>query len=313
MDLAIRPVPSGWDNRLWRLGDELAVRLPMTERAPALLSKEFRWFPELAKRLPLPVPTPQYLGAPTPRFPRPWVIATLVPGEPADGAEISNVRQTVDSLAHFLRALHQPAPDDAPTNPGRSVPLGKLAEVFESRLDAVADAVDVRRVRQVWSGAIAATCWTSPAVWIHADLHPANALISDGTISGIVDFVDLCAGDPAADLAAAWKLLPQGAAADLLNAYGVTMERRFTAPEAGPCCQRLTSSPSVGRGSEVFQAGSRRGAASAAASLSMSSPSRSAWRLRQLVSRRERMGGVPRMGPVRYTGPERLTVISRPE
>ncbi|MFD5229022.1 aminoglycoside phosphotransferase family protein [Streptomyces qaidamensis] len=223
-DLEIRPVPSGWDNQLWRLGDELAVRLPMTERAPALLRKEFRWLPELAKRLPLPVPTPQRLNEPTPRFPRPWVIATWVPGEPADDAEISNVRQAVDSLAHFLRALHQPAPDDAPTNPGRSVPLAKLTEVFESRLDAVADAVDGRRVRQVWSRAVTSTSRTGPAVWIHADLHPANALISDGTISGIVDFGDLCAGDPATDLAAAWKLLPQGAAADLLSAYGVTME-----------------------------------------------------------------------------------------
>ncbi|MFE2217268.1 aminoglycoside phosphotransferase family protein [Streptomyces canus] len=223
-DLEIRPVPSGWDNQLWRLGNELAVRLPMTERAPALLHKEFRWLPELAKRLPLPVPTPQHFGEPTAHFPRPWVIAKWVPGEPADGAEISNVHQSVDNLARFLRALHRPAPEDAPTNAGRSVPLVTLTEVFESRLAAVAEAVDVRRVRQVWSQAIAAPPWTGPAVWLHADLHPANALVSDGTISGIVDFGDLCAGDPATDLAAAWKLLPQGAADSFLSAYGMTTE-----------------------------------------------------------------------------------------
>ncbi|MFG2732666.1 phosphotransferase [Streptomyces canus] len=109
-DLEIRPVPSGWDNQLWRLGDELAVRLPMTGRAPALLRKEFRWLPELAKRLPLPIPTPQHFGEPTARFPRPWIVARWVPGEPADSAEISNVHQSVDNLAYFLRALHQPAP-----------------------------------------------------------------------------------------------------------------------------------------------------------------------------------------------------------
>ncbi|MET9462501.1 aminoglycoside phosphotransferase family protein [Streptomyces canus] len=223
-DLEIRPVASGWDNQLWRLGDALAVRLPMTERAPALLRKEFRWLPELAKRLPLPIPTPQHFGEPTARFPRPWIIARWVPGEPADGAEISNVHQSVDNLAHFLRALHQPAPEDAPTNAARSVPLATLTEVFESRLAAVAEAVDVRRVRQVWSQAIAAPHWTGPAVWLHADLHPANALVSDGTISGIVDFGDLCAGDPATDLAAAWKLLPQGAADSFLTTYGMTTE-----------------------------------------------------------------------------------------
>jgi Ser/Thr protein kinase RdoA (MazF antagonist) len=93
--------------------------------------------------------------------------------------------------------------------------LAQLTEVFESRLDAVADVVDVRRVRQVWSRAVAARSRTGPAVWIHADLHPANALISDGTISGIVDFGDLCAGDRATDLTAAWKLLPEGAAAGM--------------------------------------------------------------------------------------------------
>ncbi|WP_328777988.1 aminoglycoside phosphotransferase family protein [Streptomyces canus] len=223
-DLEIRPVPSGWDNQLWRLGDELAVRLPMTERAPALLRKEFRWLPELAKRLPLPIPTPQHFSEPTARFPRPWIVARWVPGEPADGAEIRNVYQSVDNLARFLRALHQPAPVDAPTNPGRSVPLPTLTEVFESRLAAVAEAVDVRRVRQVWSQAIAAPHWTGPAVWLHADLHPANALVSDGTISGIVDFGDLCAGDPATDLAAAWKLLPQDAADSFFSSYALTTE-----------------------------------------------------------------------------------------
>jgi aminoglycoside phosphotransferase (APT) family kinase protein len=223
-DLEIRPVPSGWDNQLWRLGDEPAVRLPMTERAPALLRKEFRWLPELTKRLPQPIPTPQHFGEPTARFPKPWIIAWWVPGEPADGAEISNVRQSVDNLARFLRSLHQPAPEEAPANPGRSVPLAMLTELFESRLAAVAEAVEVRRVRKVWSQAIAAPHWTGPTVWLHADLHPDNALVSNGTISGIVDFGDLCAGDPATDLAAAWMLLPQGAAAGFLSAYGMTTD-----------------------------------------------------------------------------------------
>jgi hypothetical protein len=130
-DLEIRPVPSGWDNQLWRLGNELAVRLPMTERAPALLRKEFRWLPELATRLPLPIPTPQHFGEPTARFPKPWIIAKWVPGEPADGAQISDVHQSVDNLAQFLRALHQPAPQDAPTNAGRSVPIATPTDMEE--------------------------------------------------------------------------------------------------------------------------------------------------------------------------------------
>jgi aminoglycoside phosphotransferase (APT) family kinase protein len=61
----------GWDNQLWRLGDDLAVRLPWaTQTADALLRKEHAWLPGLAPHLPLPVPVPQHLGEPSERFPR---------------------------------------------------------------------------------------------------------------------------------------------------------------------------------------------------------------------------------------------------
>ncbi|MFC9845212.1 phosphotransferase [Streptomyces sp. NPDC060223] len=48
--------------------------------------------------------------------------------------------------------------------------------------------------------------------WLHGDLHPANILTTNGTFSGVIDSGDLVAGDPACDLAAAWILLPDGAA-----------------------------------------------------------------------------------------------------
>ncbi|MGZ0238107.1 phosphotransferase, partial [Streptomyces sp. CPS1] len=76
-DLAERPLrlgARGWDNQLWRLGDDLAVRLPWaTADADTLLRKEHAWLPLLAPRLPLPVPVPRHLGEPSDRFPRPWL------------------------------------------------------------------------------------------------------------------------------------------------------------------------------------------------------------------------------------------------
>lgn len=217
---AIRLVPGGWDNQLWRLGEEMAVRLPMTGRAPGLLAKEFRWLPELGPRLPLPVPVPLRMSRPSDLFPRPWLITTWVPGEPADRAGVGDVGRTVANLAGFLRALHRPAPADAPVNPGRSGGLPSQADGFEARLAPVADAVDVRGVRRVWAEAVAAPCWAGPPLWIHADLHPANVLITDGALSGVVDFGELCAGDPAVDLSAAWRLLPPGAETEFFDAYG---------------------------------------------------------------------------------------------
>jgi aminoglycoside phosphotransferase (APT) family kinase protein len=61
-----------------------------------------------------------------------------------------------------------------------------------------------------------------PALWLHADLHPANVLTTDGTFCGVIDFGDLCAGDPACDLAAVWHLLPDGTIDDFYAAYQPT-------------------------------------------------------------------------------------------
>ncbi|MFD0275467.1 aminoglycoside phosphotransferase family protein [Kitasatospora sp. NPDC127111] len=228
-DLELRAVDGGWDNRVWRLGDGLAVRLPRTERAPSLLDKERRWLPVLAPHLPLPVPVPVRAGRPSARFPWPWAVAAWVPGEPADLAPVSRGRQAAERLAGFLAALHRAAPADAPPGRDRGVPLATLTHQFDRscRAAGLADGPDAPYglggladgIREVWEDAVAAPAWPGPAVWLHADLHPANVVVTGGTLAGVLDFGDLCTGDPATDLAAGWMLLPAGAAAPFLDAY----------------------------------------------------------------------------------------------
>ncbi|MFB6822190.1 aminoglycoside phosphotransferase family protein [Streptomyces virginiae] len=218
-DLADRPVrfgARGWDNQLWRLGEDLAVRLPWaTPSADALLRKEHAWLPVLAPGLPLPVPVPQRIGEPSERFPRPWIVTTWVPGEPADRVPVTNAADAAEVLAGFLTALHRPAPEGAPLgNHGRGGPLADHAEAFVDGLAAATEMgliPDPDAVRAVWEDAVAAPVRSGPAVWLHGDLHPANVLTSGGTLCGVIDFGDLCAGDPACDLAAPWNLLPDGA------------------------------------------------------------------------------------------------------
>jgi len=223
-DRTLRLGAEGWDNQLWRLGDDLAVRLPWaTETADALLVKEFTWLPFLAPCLPLPVPVPQRLGRPSEVFPRPWLVTTWVPGAPADLEPATRAADAADALAGFLTALHRPAPASAPVGRGRGGSLGDCAEQVASGLAAATDAglvPDADAVREVWRDAVAAPGWTGPRVWLHADLHPANVLTAGGTFCGVVDFGDLCAGDPACDLAAAWGLLPDGAVERFHDAYG---------------------------------------------------------------------------------------------
>lgn len=127
-------------------------------------------------------------------------------------------------LAAFLRALHMPAPADAPVDAMRNAHPKDRADGIAYLLDAVdADTIgaDLAGIRAVWEDAAAAPGWEGPPVWVHGDLHPANVVVTDGTLSGVVDFGELFAGDPASDLAAAWVLLPSGAAARFFTAYRV--------------------------------------------------------------------------------------------
>ncbi len=161
-DLADHPVTlgaRGWDNQLWRLGDDLAVRLPWaTESADELLRKEHAWLPTLAPRLPLPVPIPQRLGEPSARFPRPWIVTTWVPGEPADRAPI-HALDSATALAAFLMALHQPAPEQAPTGRNRGGNLSNHSEGFATQLATATELgliPDPDAVRAIWEDAAAA-------------------------------------------------------------------------------------------------------------------------------------------------------------
>ena len=226
-DLAGLPVTfgaKGWDNQIWRLGDDLAVRLPWVNKdGGELLRKEHALVPPLAPRLPLRVPVPQRLGQPSQRFPRSWIVTTWVSGEPADRAPATRGAEAADTLAAFLAALHQPAPDDVPAGrhrrgrPPRDISQG-VAEFLTEAVDRGLVA-DPDAVREVFADAAAAPDWTGPAVWLHGDMHPANLLTADGNFCGVVDFSDICAGDPACDLAGCWLLLPDGAIDRFYQSY----------------------------------------------------------------------------------------------
>ncbi|MER7846602.1 aminoglycoside phosphotransferase family protein [Kitasatospora sp. NPDC096077] len=221
-DLPLRLGARGWDNQIWRLGDDLAVRLPWaTETAGDRLRKEHAWLPALPAPLPLPVPAPQRLGEPSGRFPHPWLVTTWLPGAPADRAPITRAEAAADALAAFLSALHRPAPAAAPTGERG----GPLAGVADGVVRGITEAADLGLIPDpdaalaVWEDAVTAPAWTGPALWIHGDLHPANVLTEDGMLCGVIDFGDLCAGDPACDLAAPWNLLPDGAVDRFHRAY----------------------------------------------------------------------------------------------
>lgn len=213
-DLAHLPlvdVGSGWDNKLFRLGEDLAVRLPRRAVAAPLIQHEQRWLPELAPLLPLPTPVPVRAGGPGRGFPWSWSVVPWLAGKPAALTPPHDARAAAVTLAAFVCALHQPAPDGAPINPYRGVPLADRAPMVQSRALQLNDVVNRAAILEAWDDVVQTPSWSGPPLWIHGDLHPGNLLVDGGQLSGVIDFGDLTAGDPATDLSIAWMLLPADA------------------------------------------------------------------------------------------------------
>lgn len=207
-ELPIELAENGWDNAVLRLGDALALRLPRRAIAAGLLRNEQTWLARVAAGLPLAAPIPLRIGGPALGYPYPWSVVPWFEGQPSDLAPPRADQGPV--LAAFLRALHRPAPHDAPNNPFRGVPLAERTEAFETRL-AAEERLGGERLpglRALWNAALAAPI-DLPRCWFHGDLHGRNVIVRAGRLTAVIDWGDMAAGDPACDLAAVWKLLPQ--------------------------------------------------------------------------------------------------------
>lgn len=200
-DLPLRRVePSGTDHAIFRLGDELAVRLPRVEGPVEPGGKEFRWLPKLAPLLPVDVPLPVAQGHPSDAYPWFWEIHTWVHGETA-AVETIDVIQAARDLCALISALQRVSPAGAP--PGRGIPLTERDHEIRhwlARFDGDP------RVTAEWERALAAPPWDGPPVWHHGDLDARNWLIRDGRIIGVIDWGAMGVGDPACDVMVAWKL-----------------------------------------------------------------------------------------------------------
>jgi aminoglycoside phosphotransferase (APT) family kinase protein len=221
-DLARLPVEflaNGWDNELYRVGDRLVARLPRRAIGAQIITNEQRWLPGLAPRLPLPIPCPERTGVPACGYPYSWSVVPYLPGVPAAQASSFDPAAAAAAVGGFLGALHVPAPADAPANPFRGVPLAARASTFAANLARIGGQVDRDAVLRAWVAAHTAPAYDGPPVWLHGDLHPTNILVNDGQVSGVIDFGDITAGDPASDLSVAWMLLPPGFHAGFWSAY----------------------------------------------------------------------------------------------
>ena len=201
---------SGTDNVIYRLGEELLIRLPRTEEAALRMSKEHKWLPMIGDRLPLRIPVPLFMGKASGRFPAPWSVSPWFSGQTADMSAVDEVK-TAGQLAELLAAMRRlPIGDDllpGPHNFFRGVALSERDGEVQAALAQLAPLMDVSAASQAWQALRDATPWRHSPVLIHGDLLPANILTSAGQITAVLDFGGMGAGDPACDLIPAWSVL----------------------------------------------------------------------------------------------------------
>jgi aminoglycoside phosphotransferase (APT) family kinase protein len=207
-DLPIRPVPfDGWDNRTFRLGEHMTVRLPSAAAYVAQVEKEHRWLPKLAPLVPLAIPVPLALGVPAAGYPWPWSVYPWIEGDNATIERIADIREFATALARFLVALQRIDSTGGP-RPGRHNFFrgGGLATYDAETRDAIAALdgwIDDVAATAVWQAALEST-WQGPPVWVHGDVSAANLLVTNGRLNAVIDFGCSGVGDPACDLTIAW-------------------------------------------------------------------------------------------------------------
>jgi len=208
--LPVTPVAAdGWDNRTFRLGERMSVRLPSAARYAAQVEKEHAWLPRLAPELPLPIPLPLALGEPAQGYPWRWSARGWLYGEMASGARIDDPASFATALARFLGALQRidatGGPPAGAHNFHRGGPLSTYDAQTRQAIATLGARIDAAAVIRIWEEALA-TRWQGRPVWVHGDVSAGNLLVEDGALSAVIDFGCCGVGDPACDLAIAWTL-----------------------------------------------------------------------------------------------------------
>ncbi|WP_190126722.1 aminoglycoside phosphotransferase family protein [Streptomyces inusitatus] len=223
--LAVERWPSGGTvNAMYRLGDDMVVRLPLVRGGAKDVSTEQEWLPRLAPLLPTRIPEVLGAGKPAEGYPWPWSVHRWLAGVHPESGALSEPLTLAEDLAAFVASMWSVTLPGAP-KAHRGGPLASLDAETRAAVEELRgipeEGVDGDAVSAVWEEALRAPLRDGPPVWLHADLMPGNLLVEDGRLTSVIDFGCMGWGDPACDLFPAWNLLPRDAREVFREALGV--------------------------------------------------------------------------------------------
>jgi aminoglycoside phosphotransferase (APT) family kinase protein len=202
----VRFADSGTDSAIYRLGDDMGIRLPRIHWAEAQIEKECRWLSTLATGLSAPLPVPLARGRPGHGYPYPWLVYPWLEGTSLDQTAVKDWEFLAQDLGEFVLALEQLPTNDGPPPKQRGLPMAPFDQVVQWAIDHLEGIIDADRARRVWQGALDAGPWLHEPVWVHGDLLPGNILVRDGRLCGVIDWSGAGVGDPACEAMVAWSL-----------------------------------------------------------------------------------------------------------
>jgi aminoglycoside phosphotransferase (APT) family kinase protein len=192
-----------------------AFRFPRRAIAIPGVERELATLPRIAPELPLPVPVPVFVGRPALGYPWPFFGAALIPGREPCGLSDAARRRIAPVLAAFLRALHDAAPDGLPVDPNRRADMPYRTAMTREALAELG-----REAPALLLDAADALPPPEGDVLLHGDLHVRHLVVADDALAGVIDWGDVCRGDPSVDLSLLWSFFPPDARHAFLAAYG---------------------------------------------------------------------------------------------
>jgi aminoglycoside phosphotransferase (APT) family kinase protein len=225
----LTPFAAGWDNALWVTGEGIAFRFPRRAIAVPGVEREIAVLPGLARHLPLPIPTPAWIGRPDAAYPWPFFGARLLPGREIAAAGLGGTRDGfAAALGRFLRALHDGAILDAL---GGGLPHDpNVRGEMTVRVPRTRDRLTTIERLGLWQAPPAVSALLDEAetlpppsetALVHGDLHVRHVLVGDDRLpSAVIDWGDLAIAEPSVDLSLYWSQLDGPARAAFRDAYG---------------------------------------------------------------------------------------------
>src|SRR4051812_19585812 len=197
-DLPLARAGDGTVNAIFRLGDELSLRLPRRDGPEEPDDTETHILAAVAPALPVEVPRAVAAGRPGAGYPWHWSIHTWIEGELPEGP------LALDDVAGLVEALQRIDTRNAP-EPGGG--RGKPLALRDPHVRDALERVEAPGASELWERAMQAPEWAGARVWIHADLDRRNVLVRGGRLTGVLDWGGAGLADPAVDLMVAWKLV----------------------------------------------------------------------------------------------------------